>query len=37
VTTGSLDPLPLFVADVADGDVGLRIKENARVATVRPV
>ncbi|MFB6161665.1 MAG: dCTP deaminase [Haloferacaceae archaeon] len=35
VTTRSFDPLPLTVADTAGSDVGLRIKENARVATVR--
>jgi hypothetical protein len=36
VTTRSFDRLPLGVAD-ATGEVGRRVKENARIATVRPV
>ncbi|MFB6281318.1 MAG: dCTP deaminase [Haloferacaceae archaeon] len=37
VTTTTLDPLPLVVPAAAGGGPALRVKENARIATVRPV
>jgi len=36
VTTASLAPVPLGVPETT-GDAGLRVKENARVATLHPV
>lgn len=37
LTTADLDPVPLSVPTAAGAGPALRVKENARIATVRPV